>query len=52
MSHGGEMSEETVPTNMCLTCHKPTHYDYLCEECSELFLIELWEGGRQRGLRT
>jgi hypothetical protein len=35
----------------CMTCQQPTTYTYICEHCSELFLIELWEGGRQRGLK-
>lgn len=36
----------------CMTCQQPTTYVYICEHCSELFLIELWEGGRARGLKT
>lgn len=45
--------EATVPVeHPCMTCQTPTTYTYICEHCSELFLIELWEGGRARGLRT
>lgn len=47
------MSEDTEAqgTHPCLTCKQPTEYKYVCEHCSELFLIELWEGGRAFGLR-
>ena len=42
----------TEPEHVCHACGEPTEYVYLCVECSELFLIELWEGGRARGLKT
>lgn len=41
----------TVTTHPCLTCGATTEYIYLCEHCSELMLIELCNGGRERGLQ-
>ena len=42
---------DTLLTRSCINCKTPTTYTYLCEHCSEEFLIELWNGGRERGLR-
>jgi hypothetical protein len=47
----GPSAPECTATHLCLTCQTPTTYKYVCEHCSEAFLIELWNGGRELGLR-
>lgn len=36
----------------CLTCKEPTEYQYLCEHCSELFLIEMNIEARKFGIEV
>jgi hypothetical protein len=42
---------DTKLSNRCLTCNHPTDYQYICAQCSDEFLIELFTECRAHGLQ-